>query len=135
MARNTKTYRRKIARARRAQQGSEPQSEPRDEAQDELMEDIGDDFLDMNGDSTTYIDNLPNELLNAITDLAIASGTPVATLRLVSKRLRACAQSSLIERLQEKLCRTSTGKKPQLTSITIRSGICAALMIFAPWEK
>jgi hypothetical protein len=135
MTRNTKTYRRKMARARRAQQGSEPQSEPRYEAQDELMEDIGDDFLDMNGDSMTYIDDLPNELLNAVTNLTIASGTPIATLRLVSKRFRACAQSSFIERLQEKVYRICTGKKPQLIFITIRSGICVALMIFAPWEK
>jgi hypothetical protein len=61
MARNTKTYRRNTERAHRAHQGSEPQNESRDEAQDELMEDMGDDFLDMNGDSTTYIDNLPND--------------------------------------------------------------------------
>jgi hypothetical protein len=135
MARNTKTYRRNTARAHRAHQSSEPQNESRDEAQDELMEDMGDDFLDMNGDSTTYIDNLPNELLNAITDLAKASGTPIAPLRLVSKRFRACAQSSLVERLQEKVRRNYMRKKPQLSFVTTRSGICAALMIFAPWEK
>jgi hypothetical protein len=55
---------------------------------------------------------IQNELLNAITDLAKASGTPIATLRLVSKRFRACAQSSLVERLQEKVCKTYTGRKP-----------------------
>jgi hypothetical protein len=106
MPRNTKTYRRKIARHARAQQGFEPQSESQDAAQDELMQDMGDELADMNGDSMTYIDDLANELLNSVTSLVIASGTPIATLRLVSKRFRACAQSHLVEKLQDKVSKT-----------------------------
>jgi hypothetical protein len=93
-------------RAARAERGSEPQSALQDGSQDELMENIGDDLADLNGDATTYIHNLPTEILNTVTSLAVASGTSGGTLRLVSKRLRACAQSHLIDDLQEKVRKT-----------------------------
>jgi hypothetical protein len=112
MPRNTKTYRGKMARRAREERGFEPQSALQNGSQDELMEEIGDDLADFNGDVTTYIENLPNEILNAVTSLTIASGDSVGTLRLVSKRFRACAQSHLIKKLQEKVRQPQ--KQPQI---------------------
>jgi hypothetical protein len=76
------------------------------------MEDAGDELADSNGDGTTSIDNLPNELLN-VTSLAINAGAPIETLRLVSKRFRACAQSHLVEELQEKVHKLQGESNPQ----------------------
>jgi hypothetical protein len=103
-----------MARRARAQQESEPQDAPQDGPQDEPMEDAGDELTGFNGDGTTYIDDLRNELLNEVTSLAIAAGAPIETLRLDSKRFRACAQSHFVEKFQEKVRMVYRRRKPKV---------------------
>lgn len=73
---------------------------------DAVMADIGDD--------KAQLGSLPNELLNLITDLVVAGGTPMAVMRLVNKRFKACAQSHLVESLQAKVCTLPASSQGQL---------------------
>ena len=72
---------------------------------DAVMADIVDD--------RAHLGSLPNELLNLITDLVVAGGTPMAVMRLMNKRFKACAQSHLVESLQAKVCTSPASTQGQ----------------------
>jgi len=73
------------------------------------------------GEVRAQLGSLPNELLNLITDLVVAGGTPMAVMRLVNKRFKACAQSHLVESLQAKVCTSPASTQAKISSGTIGS--------------